>query len=496
MTLRPPDGLWSARGTILVFAALVGPTLASLALVHNGDLAETLAAVRTLLVACGALVAAGLLVGHGRLAGNDQSLWLATAIGILATTALARGGYGLTHPTELKLQTATILVGVIGLNAVLAFMLLCARRWGGVLNPLVVGVPLAVMLLVGQQLVIMGGPRLDQELLPALGVLLCGSVLGLAVALQRLDTLPQWARDRFALAVCLCVASRVFLLTSPPVPEDTQAVVSIVVGVAGSLLLATTAAALLREVMTDGQRQLVDLQRRLAAAEEERRADSARLHDINSLVAGIASASRLIRELPPSDHRAGLEVMVLAELERLQRLLADRAPKPGRIRGWVRRSGRSAGSVGTFNVAEVTGRIALVHRARGRDVRWQVSDVRVAGDPDDLAAILDILVDNAAAHGSADDISLSVKRVGQQVEISVADDGPGVPDELQHSLFDWGIRGPDSEGSGIGLASAAALAARLGGRLELDPKAPGTRMVLTLPEDLTQVPEELAVAGF
>jgi len=264
MTLRPPDGLWSARATILVFAALVGPTLGSLALVHNGDLADTLAAVRTLLVACGALVAAGLLIGQGRLAGNDQSLWLATAFGILATTALARGGYGLTHPTELKLQTATILVGVIGLNAVLAFMLLCARRWGSVLNPLVVGVPLAVTVLAGQQLVIMAGPRLDEELLPALGVLLCGSVLGLAVALQRLDTLPQWARDRFALAVCLCVASRVFLLTSPPVQEDTQAVVSIVVGVAGSLLLATTAAALLREVMTDGQRQLVDLQRRLA----------------------------------------------------------------------------------------------------------------------------------------------------------------------------------------------------------------------------------------
>jgi signal transduction histidine kinase len=248
--------------------------------------------------------------------------------------------------------------------------------------------------------------------------------------------------------------------------------------------------------MTDGQRQLADLQRRLAAAEEERRIDSARLHDINSLVAGIASASRLVRELPPSDHRAGLEVMVLAELERLQRLLADRTTTPGRVRGWARRSGRAAGSVGTFNVAEVAGRIALVHRARGRDVQWQVNDVRVAGDPDDLAAILDVLIDNAAAHGSAEEITVSVRRVGRQVEIAVADDGPGVPDELQQSLFDWGTRGPESDGSGIGLASASALAERLGGRLELDAGAPGTRMVVTLPEDRTQVPEELAVAGF
>jgi signal transduction histidine kinase len=495
MTLRPPDGLWSTRGTVLVFAAVVGPTLGSLALVHDGDLTDTLTAVRTLLVACGALVATGLLVGHGRLAGNDQSLWLATAVGILATTGLARGGYGLTHPADVEAHTATVLVGAVVLTAVLAAVLLCARSWGGRVNPLVVGVPLTVAVLVGQQLLMMGDRHLDAAFLPVLAVLLCLAVLGLAVAVQRLDNLPQWARDRLTLAMCLCAASRVLLLASPPLDEHAQAVVSVVVGLAGSLLLATTAAALLREVMSDGQRQLVELQRRLAAAEAERRIDSARLHDINSLVAGIASASRLIRDLPPSDHRAGLEVMVLAELERLQRLLADRAPKPGRVRGWARR-GRPTGYEGTFNVAEVTGRIALVHRARGREVAWEARDVRVAGDPDDLAAILDILVDNAAAHGNADDISITVRRLQHQVEISVTDAGPGIPDELHQSLFDWGTRGPESEGSGIGLASAAALAGRLGGRLELDATAPGTRMVLTLPEAVTQAPEELAVAGF
>jgi signal transduction histidine kinase len=496
MTLRPPDGLWSVRGTLLVFAAVVGPTLASVALVHDGDLPDTLAAARTILIACGALVATGLLVGHGRLAGNDESLWLATATGVLAATGLARGGYGLTHPQDMSADAATILLGVVGLNVVLAGILLCARRWGGALNPLVVGVPLAVALLVAQQLVITGDAHVDSALLPLITVLLCCAVLALAVAVQRLDALSSWARDRISLAICLGVASRVLLLTSPPVDDTVRAVVSVVVALAGSLLLATTAAALLREVMTDGQRQLADLQRRLAAAEQERRIDSARLHDITSLVAGIASASRLVRELPPSDHRAGLEVMVLAELERLQRLLADRTAKPGRVRGWARRIGRPAGSVGTFNVAEVAGRIALVHRARGRDVQWHVNDVRVAGDPDDLAAILDVLIDNAASHGSADEITVSVRRLGQQVEIAVADDGPGVPDHLQQSLFDWGIRGPESDGSGIGLASASALAARLGGRLELDAGAPGTRMVVTLPEDRTQVPEELAVAGF
>jgi signal transduction histidine kinase len=145
----------------------------------------------------------------------------------------------------------------------------------------------------------------------------------------------------------------------------------------------------------------------------------------------------------------------------------------------------------------VTGRTALAHRARGRDVQWQVRDARVAGHPDDLAQILDVLIDNAATHGTPEDIRLDVRRVRNQVEISVSDHGPGVPQELRKSLFDWGVRGSDSEGSGIGLASAATLAARMGGRLELDESAPGTRMVLTLPAHLgAVVREELAVAGF
>ena len=496
MSLRPPDGLWSAKGTLLVLTALLGPTLASLALVHNGGFAATLIASRTILVSCGALIAAGLLIGQARLAGNDHSLWLATAFGVLAVSGLARGGYGLTHPAEAAARTATILAGVVGLVVVLTAMLFCGRRWGGTLNPLAIGAPLGAALVVTQQAVILGGPVLDRRLVPVLTGVLVLAVLGFAAVVQGLTALPRWARNRFSVAVCLAVAGRLVLLPSVPGDREVRAVLDVLLGLAVALVFATTAAALLREVMTDGQRQLTDLQRRLAAAEAERRADSARLHDINSLVAGIASASRLIRELPLSEQRAALEVLVLAELDRLQRLLDDRLAPPAGRRAPGRRHRRRTDAASTFDVTEVTGRTALAHRARGRDVHWQVSDARAAGHADDLAQILDVLIDNAATHGMPDDIRIDVRRVRDQVEISVSDHGPGVPVELRQSLFDWGVRGSESEGSGIGLASAAALAAGMGGRLELDESAPGTRMVLTLPAAVGALREELAVAGF
>lgn len=483
-----------------MLGVLLAPGLALLALIHDGDLHSTLSVTRSVLVACGGLLAVGLLIGHARLAGNEQSMWLASAFGVMALACLLRGGYRLIHPDETRFQHPTILLAVVGINFALLLMLVRARREPRGLNALAVALPMAMTLLVAQQIILNGGPSVVAPMTVGLSVVLCCSLLGFAVAVRWLDALPRWARDRLCVALVFGAISNVLLLTELPLDPGHRAIVAATLGLAEAILLATTAAALLREVMTDGQRQLRELQRQLAAVEADRRADSARLHDINSLVAGIASASRLIRDLPPSDHRDGLEVLVLAELDRLQRLLADRQAgrrhkTPERPAGAPDEHLSPRGTDHVFDAGAVASRIALAHRARGRDVRWDVVEARVNGNPDDLAQLLDILIDNAAFHGTPDDIALDVRHTSAGVEVSVSDSGPGIPPELRPSLFSWGARGPLSNGSGIGLASATMLATELGGRLELDPSWPGTRMVLTLPA-LTPAtsPEELAVA--
>jgi signal transduction histidine kinase len=210
------------------------------------------------------------------------------------------------------------------------------------------------------------------------------------------------------------------------------------------------------------------------------------MHDVNSLVAGIASAFGLIRELPPSDYRDGLEAMMMTELDRLQRLLAGQGGGPA-----------PRGAVQEVDLDEVLGRVALSHRSRGRRVAETPSSLRVLGEPDDLTQLLDILVDNAARHGTPDDITLTARRTDSDVEVVVWDGGPGVPTALRESLFAWGVRGPESEGSGIGLSTAKTLAERLGGQLRLDPAVSGACFVLTLPAALASTQsssEDLAVA--
>ena len=99
-------------------------------------------------------------------------------------------------------------------------------------------------------------------------------------------------------------------------------------------------------------------------------------------------------------------------------------------------------------------------------------DVSAAGDRDALKQVLLILVDNAHMHttpGTA--ITLSCAAVGDWVQISVRDTGPGIaPDVLPH-IFERFYRGEvarSGPGAGLGLAIAKELTTAQGGTIEVE----------------------------
>jgi signal transduction histidine kinase len=489
MNYRLPCDLWGWRGTALVLVALFTPLLAVVTLARGGDGAETAAAARAIFIGSAALASAGLLQAHGRLAGNEHSQWLSVALGILALAGLTRGGYALTHPDDVRRHGTTVMVVSVCLMLTLVGLVLLAAQSRSV-SPLVVGVPVGALLLVLQHAAVLAGPVLDARLAPVLGAILCLVTLAFALALLRLAALPDWARVRFAAATVLGGVS--VAVEAPPQLEAARSSVALALGIVAGVLLTTTAAALLRLVVTEEQDHLSDLRGRLADVEAAQRADLARLHEINTLVAGIASASRLVREIPPSDDRERLQRMIDAELDRLQRTLAERA---GQLRyaGPTPRAGQSS----QVDLGELVERIALVHRARGHCVTSLPTEVRVPGDADAVAEVLDALVENAAMHGSPEDITIAVERVGDGVEIAVSDRGPGVTPLVQDNLFRWGAHRPGSPGRGIGLYAAHARARRLGGTLRLEEAPTGARFVLHLPDTAegVDVRDRLAVVA-
>ena len=122
-------------------------------------------------------------------------------------------------------------------------------------------------------------------------------------------------------------------------------------------------------------------------------------------------------------------------------------------------------------------------RAAGVHTALQHTDpAQAVFDPVHLARAIDNLLDNAVRHAPRDGhVTLSAStNDAQMLCIRVDDDGGGVPEALQASLFEPFATGR-ADGTGLGLALAREVALAHGGDLRHAALEPGTRFELELP---------------
>jgi signal transduction histidine kinase len=151
-----------------------------------------------------------------------------------------------------------------------------------------------------------------------------------------------------------------------------------------------------------------------------------------------------------------------------------------------------------FDPAELAADIAELYEpfCEEKDIEFQAEltrDLSVRGNREFLAQALANLLDNAVKYtppGGA--IMLRVRRRSSgEVEYSVTDTGPGVPDEDRERVIQRFVRLENSRsqpGAGLGLSLVAAVAEAHGGRLELSEgpgkvgeMGPGLRVAFILP---------------
>lgn len=100
------------------------------------------------------------------------------------------------------------------------------------------------------------------------------------------------------------------------------------------------------------------------------------------------------------------------------------------------------------------------------------------------------LIDNASKH-TRSTVRLRAAELADKsfVEITVEDDGPGLPAEAYEVVFDIGAQSDTQEsGSGLGLAIARDLARLYGGDVRLGPSdLGGLAAVVTLPAATTKL---------
>ena len=101
-----------------------------------------------------------------------------------------------------------------------------------------------------------------------------------------------------------------------------------------------------------------------------------------------------------------------------------------------------------------------------------------------LGAVFENLLTNAVVHSDREHprVTVSATTDGDEAVVTVADDGPGVPESLHSVYLRQGEHGPTSTGDGLGLYLASTLVEAYGGRFTIGPNEPrGAAFELRLP---------------
>jgi len=130
-----------------------------------------------------------------------------------------------------------------------------------------------------------------------------------------------------------------------------------------------------------------------------------------------------------------------------------------------------------------------VAQARATGVRYAVEvkpqNLTVVADPDRLHQLLANLLDNAARHSpSGGEVRLSAERLGPEVQLAVADEGPGIAAADRGAVFErFTTSAAHGSGTGLGLTISRWVAQLHGGTIAVADSERGCRIQVTLPAD-------------
>jgi signal transduction histidine kinase len=242
-------------------------------------------------------------------------------------------------------------------------------------------------------------------------------------------------------------------------------------------------------VDTSGQlgklaRTFNEMQRRLAELDGARKQFVANAsHELRTPIFSLGGFVELLEDEDPSpEERAEFVHTMREQIERLTKLTTDLLDLSQLDAGAIVVKADSV-DLNTLvrDVALEFGPRADRHGSR-LELRRPSRPVIARADPERVRQITRILLDNALTHTpEGTKVTVTANSVNRRVELTVSDEGPGIPQRVQGRIFERFYTAETGDGSGLGLAIARELAQRMRGRISITSNKRFTAFTLDLP---------------
>jgi signal transduction histidine kinase len=231
-------------------------------------------------------------------------------------------------------------------------------------------------------------------------------------------------------------------------------------------------------------RALDDMRRQLAELETARKSFIATAsHELRTPIFSLGGFLELLEDEDLDEQTRGRFLGQLREqVDRLGKLATDLLDLSRLEAGSLdlRPEHTDIGELARDVAAEFTP--ALTAHESHLEVRLTTEPVEAVCDPERVAQIMRILIDNALSHTPAGtDVVLAASRRDGRVRLSVTDFGTGIKRAAMPRIFEPFYTSDDAQGSGLGLAIAHELAERMHGELSAESVPGRTTFSLELP---------------
>jgi signal transduction histidine kinase len=231
-------------------------------------------------------------------------------------------------------------------------------------------------------------------------------------------------------------------------------------------------------------RSFNEMQRRLADLDSARKQFVANAsHELRTPIFSLGGFVELLEDEDPSpEERAEFMRTMRQQIERLTKLTADLLDLSQLDAGAVAMQARTVDLGGLAR--EVTREFGARADLRGSrlELRTPKRPAIARADPDRVRQIIRILLDNAFTHTpEGTKVTVTTYSVNRRAELTVSDEGSGIPQRVQSRIFERFYTADKAGGSGLGLAIASELAQRMDGRIRISSSRRFTAFTLDLP---------------